>query len=153
MDFVSAGNTQYFLQKGLGLDLTGFFVGLPSYSRYMDDPPVCGYFLTGEYNNAFQLFNSYMEMEYIMTSPEPSVDRFDGNGRPVFAEETRTAEELEKIGRITDRIRKFLTDWLQLFYEDGAAVSAEMVEELYDAAGIQGIAGQAYDDWSKTDIE
>ncbi|MBQ1332635.1 MAG: hypothetical protein IIY36_06845 [Lachnospiraceae bacterium] len=153
MDFVSAGNTQYFLQKGLGLDLTGFFVGLPSYSRYMDDPPVCGYFLTGEYNNAFQLFNSYMEMEYIMTSPEPSVDRFDGNGRPVFAGETRTAEELEKIGRITDRIRKFLTDWLQLFYEDGAAVSAEMVEELYDAAGIQGIAGQAYDDWSKTDIE
>ena len=88
-----------------------------------------------------------------MTSPEPSVDRFDGDGRPVFAAETRTAEELEKIGRITDRIREFLTDWLQLFYKGGTSVSAEMVEELYDAAGIQGIAGQAYDDWSKTDIE
>ena len=153
MDFVSAGNTQRFLTEGLGLDLTGFFVGRPLYGRKLHADLPRRYYLTGRYNDAFQLYNNYMEMEYIMTSPEPSVDRFDRNGDPVFAEETRTPEQLAEIGRMQDAIRAFMAEFLDLCPEDGLAISPAVLEELFDAAGVQGILTKGYDDWSKKDIE
>ena len=152
MDFVSVGNTQYFLREGLGMDLDGAFIGLPDYSSYRTREIPVSYFLTGETNDAFRLFNSYMEMEYIMTSPEPSLDGFDVDGNPVFAAETRMREDLDEVSRVHGMLRAFMTDFIERFYEDGFCVSREMIEWMFDAADLPETPKQAYDDWSKSEI-
>ena len=40
------------------------------------------------------IFENYYILETMLTSPEPSVQGFDGQGMPVYAEETRKEEDI-----------------------------------------------------------
>ena len=88
-------------------------------------------------------------MEYMMTSPEPSVDGFDEEGHPVFAQETRSSEDRERINALQTIVKKTVLEYMDLFY-NGKAVSSRTVSIVYgteDHAGI--LQERGIDDWTK----
>lgn len=93
-DFVAKGTSQYFLNRVVKNNITGFyFMQLePDYGREksLDIIP----FYTEEERVGSAIFDNYYVLETILTSPEPSLDEFDSEGNPVYAEETRTRKDI-----------------------------------------------------------
>lgn len=150
MDFVSSGKTLDFLRAGTGLDLTGFFTARPLYET-VHRTDIC-YYLDGNSSEQDFFRNYYLEMESVMTSPESALDRFDEQGRPVFAEEIRTGAELAEIGFIQDRITEAAADFIRHFGHDGLRIRPDFAAKMYAADGLHGILRRAYDDWGKFEL-
>lgn len=99
-DFVSGGTCQYALDKFWNVKMRGL------YFLKFNDPVKAGLFIDSLYqeanvytkNSAIQ--KKYFLLERIVTSPEPTLDDFDKEGRPLFGKETRTREELDSLEEI-----------------------------------------------------
>ena len=144
-DFVSMGSSQYFLEQFSGIRFCGIYTGKPKYAAPLDTDIT--YYIDGAEGDFFRL--RYMEMEYMMTSPEPSVDGFDEEGHPVFAQETRSSEDRERINALQTIVKKTVLEYMDLFY-NGKAVSPRTVSIVYgteDHAGI--LQERGIDDWTK----
>ena len=144
-DFVSMGSSQYFLEQFSEIRFCGIYTGKPKYAAPLDTDIT--YYIDGAEGDFFRL--RYMEMEYMMTSPEPSVDGFDEEGHPVFAQETRSSEDRERINALQTIVKKTVLEYMDLFY-NGKAVSSRTVSIVYgteDHAGI--LQERGIDDWTK----
>ncbi|MBR0477500.1 MAG: hypothetical protein IJJ24_00220 [Solobacterium sp.] len=144
-DFVSMGSSQYFLEQFSEIRFCGIYTGKPKYAAPLDTDIT--YYIDGAEGDFFRL--RYMEMEYMMTSPEPSVDGFDEEGHPVFAQETRSSEDRERINALQTIVKKTVLEYMDLFY-NGKAVSPRTVSIVYgteDHAGI--LQERGIDDWTK----
>ena len=94
-DFVAKGTTQMFLSKLTKHCIKGlYFLQLEeAYMRkYNLDVEA---FYTADEKEGSSMFEDYYILETILTSPESTVNEFDGNACPVFAKETRSREDLE----------------------------------------------------------
>ena len=64
------------------------------------------------------IFDNYYLLETVLTSLSPQLLEFDTNGNPVFAEETRTLENLKCIEEMQSGIIEYFDDMLPLIEED-----------------------------------
>ena len=155
-DFVASGTSQRLLEEAVPFALKGCYFGRP----------VSGFAQTGKAESMLKgnegperaLLERYMEMEYYMTSPEPSLVRFDGEGCPLFAEEIRTEDELSETAlvhksamKLTERFMK-LSMWNEFKAEDteglSGAVCPEKLASMALAGSIAAPERRYYDDWS-----
>ena len=83
-----------------------------------------------------------------MTSPEPSLDCYDAYGRPVFADEIRTPEELKEIAYVQQLIADYTLQFLQTFY-NGQPVRPQLCNKLYGADKYHYVFQYGYDDWGQ----
>ena len=143
IDFVSVGTTLHFLRKSSGFSLKGYFFARPYYGDAFEN---IDYYLSSEE----RFFTAhYMEMEYIMTSPEPSLTGFTEDGLPLFAEEVRHASDLERIAVVQEEVRKLVTVFLERFYRPGTEIDPALAAAMYSAEGIHGILKErGFDDWT-----
>ena len=148
MDFVSGGTTQWFLENGGGLTLTGFYVSRSAFGRDRD----CRIYSWFEKGEGSLFLRNYLEMESVLTSPEPAVDGYDTDGTPHFADEYRTSETLDRVSRIHDMITRTVLDLLELPGYDGGVVRPCFAEALYGMDGLHGTVGALQDDWIRKDL-
>ena len=53
-------------------------------------------------------------LETILTSPDPSLNGFDENGNPLFANETRTAENIKCILHVQNGIKDYIEKYVSI---------------------------------------
>ncbi len=163
VDFVASGTSQRFTEELAPFALQGFYLGRPENGT----APACSIqtWLHAETPNVRRFLDRYMETEYYMTSPEPSLQRFAADGTPVFAGEVRSAEALAEIARVhaaaQEILERFLvcTDWEETVKraEDPAAVCRQIAQllpaELLCRMALFGarnaVKRRYFDDWSK----
>ena len=129
-DFVAKGTSQMFLEKIMNEKLIGFYFqqldkdfmtdkNLNIYSFYSD---------AGKEKSAF--FDNYYILETILTSPEPSVNEFDENGNPVFAEETRNEKDINCIMSVQEGIYEYTKLYCKICPDFEKKINKELDEEL-----------------------
>ena len=171
VDFVAAGTAQRMLEEASGTAAEGVYFGRPLTAGAA--PCSIRAYISGESGPERKFLARYLELEYYMTSPEPSLRAFDEAGRPLFMEEIRTEKELEEIGIVHQAVRDFFGEWLELsgwrqlteelfsgrpearrhLEELSRGLPAEKVCRMY-LASVSRDAGQRYfDDWSGKWIE
>ena len=138
-DFVAEGTCQALMERFAPFTLSGCYFGRPGYAEEADRVE---YYVPGE-NRAF--LTGYLEMETVMTSPEPAVNRLDGAGNPVFDREARSPGRMAAIAAAHRGMRAVGEAFLSLWY-DGSEVRGGLMESLY-AAEAHGVDAVDYDDW------
>ena len=147
VDFVASGTCQMYLAKFAPFELTGYYYGRPNYDS--GSSVDIRTYLKGEEP---YLLTHFMDMEFIMTSPEPSLDSFDEEGEPVFAAETRSEEERAMIEVIHDEIRQYFYAYRKLVGDEAfgrVVIAPALVETMYAAGGSEGIRYSSFDDWGQ----
>ena len=170
VDFVASGTSQRFLEEVSPFDLKGCYFG---HSPVASEKDCCSeVYISGGTEAEQKFLSRYMEMEYYMTSPEPSLLEYDESGLPVFAEEVRTGEELKDIADADAGVRGFFTGLRRLYgtakiiggtgdkEETDTAVyrelqkelSADLVCRLYLASTLKEVRQRYFDDWSGREL-
>ncbi len=116
-DFVAKGTTQYYLDRILDMHSYGFYF-LQLEPEFMADKGLdITSFYTMEEKDFSAIFDSYYILETILTSPEPQVMEFDEKGMPVWAEETRTDENIQCVMEVQEGIKEYFDDYLRIVPE------------------------------------
>lgn len=113
-DFVAKGTTQKYIQRLIDHHLKGFyFLQLePEYERCngMDIESFYG----AEEVNTSAVFENYYILETLLTAPHPSVSTFNEMGEPIYAEETRSDDDITCFIRAQDGILDYLDTYIRL---------------------------------------
>ena len=113
-DFVAKGTTQKYIQRLTDHHLKGFyFLQLePEYGRCngMDIESFYG----AEEVNTSAVFENYYILETLLTAPHPSVTAFNEMGYPIYAEETRSDDDITCFIRAQEGILDYLDTYLRL---------------------------------------
>lgn len=113
-DFVAKGTVQLYLQRILGMDFKGlYFMQLEPSSMKNRGVKVEPFYEDAEKDKSV-MFDNYYILETIITSPYPQVLEFDKMGNPVFADETRSAENINCISEVQNGIVDFFDDYLDI---------------------------------------
>lgn len=114
-DFVSSGTCQKALAKLIPFELNGLYFGWNS-DEDMGDYSIEAMMTAGE-----SFFMKYYKMlELFLTSDKPSLDGFDGSGRPILTQELRTKEEIERILTVQKAIADYFEEYItNLYISDG----------------------------------
>ena len=81
------------------------------------------------------------------------MDRFDEEGKPVFAKESRSDKDLRQITAIQTKIVQLFKEYLRLFGELNGEIDSTLLPKLYAAEGYHGIIRErGFDDWIKYTI-
>ncbi|MDC7300363.1 hypothetical protein [Agathobacter ruminis] len=132
-DFVAKGTTQYYLQKVLDCSLTGFYF-LQLEPEAMADKQLCieSFFASDPKSS---IYESYYILETILTALHPQVLAFDESGKPVYAKETRTQEDLECVARMQDAIEEYFAQYLSVVppskRSDEKEVSVQLLHAIH----------------------
>ncbi len=123
VDFVSSGTCQYYFEKRTGQSVLGkyfyrFMVDAKEKSRlHIDSMYEASYAYEGER----WLLRTYIFLESIFTSYEPTLKCFDESGKPIYWEEKRTKEHLNGLKEIHEGIKEYFREYLSLGLKpDGA---------------------------------
>ena len=147
-DFVSSGTTQSYLQKVLPYRLTGYY-----FSRYTvpgrENCQIECYFDKSK----LKMMDSYIEVEEYLTSPEPSLDRLNREGKALFAKEVRSEQELQELRLVLDTAEQFGKEFFSRFYWGDEYISSALLDEIYGAEGCHWVQHSAYDDWLRVEIK
>ena len=112
-DFVAKGTTQMYLQKLFDQHIKGFYF-LQLEPEFMADKGLdIEPFYSDEEKNRSAIFDNYYILETILTAPYPQLEEFDGNGNPVFAEETRSKTDIE----VFEKAQKGITEYFEKYVE------------------------------------
>lgn len=126
-DFVSSGTCQLWLEKTLDIQLFGlYFIRNPDeykeqltiYSMYA---PKC------VYEKQSKMYDNYIFMENVLTSPEPSLKYISSVKGRVFEEEKRTEKEIRDLKEIHTGIMDAFKEELS---QEVPPVSLELAENL-----------------------
>ena len=142
MDFVSEGNSQRMLERHISDSMDGYYVGVPVYvSRFA---PNIRYWLDQDLMD----YDTEMKIEVYFTSMEPALDHIGENGEPVFAEEIRGKDMLERIGRIHAMTEAYLARYQDTLYDERDTFGQEMIFELCRSVNNYEADNVYYDDMS-----
>jgi len=133
-DFVSCGSCQFFLNRVMPVELEGLYCCLyNSYEEQKLKLPIQSYFYNNHPRNAeSNFFENYLQLEVIMTSYEPSITSYDEEGRPVFADESRSQEELFFVMKVQKAIMDFWCDFINNLWDyDNNEIRNVVVDELF----------------------
>lgn len=104
MDFVSSGTCQHSLSRFMNSELFGLYIvklydslkgGIYTDALYSD---------VNVYKSSLSIFDKYIFLENIFTSPEPTLVDFDQNGTPIFDSEKRSEGKLKELFEIHEGI-------------------------------------------------
>lgn len=112
-DFVAKGTSQAYMQRLIKNHFKGFyFLRLERESTEQENLDIKSFYKIGE-TDSQAIFENYDMLETILTSACPSVIEFDAQGKPVYAEETRTTEELHCLQNAQDGICEYFNSFLK----------------------------------------
>ena len=150
-DFMSSGTTQRMIEETAEFRLKGYYFGRNEINAQIVEMKS---FLSNEGRHEKRFIDRYMEMEYYLLSPEPSVRRYGLNGEPVFAEEVRDQNELRDLEIVHQGVRDFVERFADIcsgreILLAGADISPDFVCRLYLEGAHHLPRRKYYDDWSK----
>ena len=130
-DFVAKGTSQMFIQKIMPEHhLTGFYF-LQLEPEFMKDKKLdIESFVSEKEKKESSIFEDYYILETILTSPEPSVAKFDNDGNPIFGSETRSQEDIKCSMKMQDGILRYFRDYLTLVPEEERTVNKPLTMEM-----------------------
>ncbi len=145
MDLFASGSTQAMLGAFFPGTLTGYYVERPFYIEC----PMGGirYYIEKQID-----YESLLRLETFMTSDEPSLDTFDGEGKPVFFEETRSGGVLSFIRKVQEKAAAFALEFLDKDRRPAEIIQEELVFCLLRLADWQEYSPEYFDDWFRTEI-
>lgn len=132
-DFVSCGTCQYFLSRNVPFSLEGLYCGYyDSLTGGKRDVPVKALFVNKNYfEKETFFFQNYLVYETVMTSKEASVRNMDASGRPVFADETRDAHQLEAIDQTQEAVFAYVKRFMTTLYVQGSEIHTKYVDRIF----------------------
>lgn len=107
-DFVARGTVQAYMQRFTDRHLRGFYFWQHN-TEYIDEMNLDVQTFYASDENMIE--QSYLALEPVLMSPQPSVIGFDEGGAAVFAREDRTEQDLRSVQRVQDGI----TDYFQKY--------------------------------------
>ncbi len=129
-DFVAKGTTQLYLQRLLPGHLKGFYF-LQLEPEFMADKGLdIEPFYSDKERDSSAIFDNYYILETMLTSPDPAVEEFDPEGNPVYADETRSDQDIRCFMSTQDGIRDFFDDFVSLVPEGLRTRNKPLDEEL-----------------------
>jgi len=131
VDFVAMGTVQYSLQKILDKEFTGAY-----FMRRVSDGKgtqtlKCDsmYPVSGDFISASKVYVYYYFLENIFSSYEPSVERFNADGKPVFYEEARSKDSIQCLKECHNSIEKYCENLFSIMPKYNECIAGI---ELYD---------------------
>lgn len=129
-DFVAKGTTQMYLQKLFSNPLKGFYF-LQLESGFMADKGLdIESFYSEQEKDDSVIFDNYYILETILTSPYPQLEEFDANGNPVFAEETRTDQDIRCFEQAQRGITAYFEEYLAILPDTARIENKKLDEKL-----------------------
>ena len=113
-DFVAKGTSQMYLGRLVDQHLKGLYF-LQLEEEYMEEKglDILSFYKRMEPESQ-SIFDDYYILETILTSPMPSLKKFDKNGIPLYADETRTQADIQCIQRVQDGISDYFSMYLKI---------------------------------------
>ena len=131
-DFVAKGTTQMYLQKLFVQHMKGFYF-LQLEREFMKDKGLdIESFYSDEEKNTSAIFDNYYILETVLTSPDPQLLEFDLDGNPIYADETRSDEDIATIKLVQSGIVDYFKDYLRLVPESQRKVNKALDEKLLE---------------------
>ena len=129
-DFVAKGTTQMYLQKLFAQHVIGmYFLQLePEFmaDKGLDIKP----FYTEDEKNGSAIFENYYILETILTSPESQLVEFDENGKPIFAEETRSRRDITVFENAQEGIISYFDRLISILPVNEIEINKKLDEKL-----------------------
>lgn len=114
-DFVAKGTSQMYLGRLLNRNRLEGFYFMQLEQGYMERKRLSIYpFYRENESEGSGIYNDYYILETIMTSPQPSLKKFDLYGAPCYADETRTEAEIGCIRTIQESIMDYFRIYLRI---------------------------------------
>lgn len=139
-DFVSSGTSQYDMSRVAPFEIEGLYAcfydiekenrrKLPVRAMHIDNYPQNNSYTS--YNSKTYLFENYVFLESVFTSPEPSVEGVNINGDLIYGEEHRSKAELNFMTETQKGIKDYFCDFLFHLYVENSSISMTAVDECY----------------------
>ena len=129
-DFVAKGTSQMYLSRLLENHLKGlYFLRLEEESMCDKGLDILPFYQKEEMENS-AIFENYYILETMLTSPEPSVQGFDEQGTPVYAEETRNEKDIQCFQSAQEGIFDYFTAYLSLCPNLTGGVNKKLDEQF-----------------------
>ena len=141
-ELVAAGFCQAFLDRVMPCEISGYYLGRREMEQAL---PIRVESWLPEGDSLIR--SRFMELEYWMAAPEPSVSGYDDSGRPVFFPEERTEEALERLKAVQGVVRRLLKDYFGLLYQPGDVLRPELVLRLCEDIGLPREDLRFFDSW------
>lgn len=114
MDFVAKGTTQFYLSRIINRELRGFYFLQPEPESMKKCGVNVSSFYTEDERENSSIYELYYILETILTAPHSSISGFDNNGVPIYAEETRTPENLKCIARAQSGLEAYAERYVEI---------------------------------------
>ena len=113
-DFVAKGTTQMYIQKLVDNKIKGlYFLQLEPEFMKAKKLDVLPYYAEEERSSS-AIFEDYYILETLLTAPYPSVNEYDAEGKPLYAKETRTEDDIECFMKAQDGIINYVERYLSI---------------------------------------
>ena len=114
-DFTSSGTTQMYLNKILNTNLLGYyFIHVLAYDKYKEKLKISSMLQPKhEYEKQSKIYEKYIFLETILTSPSPTFVCFSEAGESCYLDESRSEYE---INSVID-IQRTIINYFNIYYE------------------------------------
>lgn len=127
-DFVAKGTCQMFIQRLVDDHMKGFyFLRLEPECMNNKELDIQSFYLKEEMDTS-AIYDNYYILETLLTAPHPSVQGFDGNGHPIFAQETRNDNAIHCFEKAQEGIFDYFKIYMRLCPESEKTVNKELDE-------------------------
>ena len=129
-DFVAKGTSQLYIGRLLENHLKGFyFLQLESQNMKKMGLDIVAYYTEDEREGSI-IFDDYYILETVLTSPMPSIIKFDENGEACYTEETRSKEAIDCVLEIQRGIFEYFQMYIQQ-YTKMERYSCKKIDEIF----------------------
>ncbi len=127
-DFVSSGTCQLWLEKILQTQMTGYYFAR-NYDEYKKHLCIKSLILPKSvYEKRNKLYDNYLFLENILSSPESTLKYIDFDGKCVFEKDCRNEEQIQMLQEIHDGI----CDAYRRKIDEDDCMNIELLETLTD---------------------
>lgn len=132
-DLVSSGTCQLCTEKLIGRTVDGFYL-IHVLEDYVPKVQLnYASYIESDYLSQLKSYISanYEPLETVVMSHEPSLIGFDENGKLVFGEEKRMAEDLSNLQQVQKGIYNFFDMFSELWGASDTGIRSEFVNDIY----------------------
>lgn len=147
VDFIAMGTCQTMLERFAPFELIGAYFAISGTDRGFSEH-AHAYLNRGQKH----ILERYVNMEYYMTSPEPSLKCYSQEGEPVFTKDRRRVESLDRIAAVQEGIEAFARDYYQEPSAFSEGISPEDANRLCRSGAFLQPREELIDDWSGKNI-
>jgi predicted HAD superfamily hydrolase len=131
-DFCAIGTAQYFLSKIIPFDVEGLYM-----CRYFNDENMVSHIDAkslfsnlGSYSFDSYFFGHYLVFETMITSFSPSVISMDENGKPIYAAEVRSENQLKYVETMQSSIQDYFNEYIKTLYVKNKNINKEVSDMI-----------------------